>query len=140
MTYIIDWEKVDQLLISGCPGTEVAEFLGICNDTLYRRIEEEKKMPYSAYLQQKRSKGKALIRSQQFAKALGKTDAGDTTLLIWLGKVHLEQKEVKENQADALNEKKFDEKMNQVIGLLGGTIPEPDLNISDSNINNDTKS
>lgn len=96
MTYKIDWEKVDYLLISGCPGTEVAGNLGIHPETLYRKVQEEKNMGFSEYLQQKRSSGKALIRAQQFAKALGKTEAGDTTLLIWLGKTSLEQREIKE--------------------------------------------
>ncbi len=96
MTHTIDWDKVDSLLTAGCPGTEVAGYLGIHPNTLYKHVQEEKKCEFSEYLQQKRSNGKALIRSQQFAKALGKTELGDTTLLIWLGKTSLEQREIKE--------------------------------------------
>jgi hypothetical protein len=140
MTYEIDWEIVDNLLTAGCPCSEVAGYLGIHPDTLRNITMRQKNVEFSEYLQQKRSNGKALLRAKQYAKAMGRTDTGDTTLLIWLGKVSLDQKEPKENQVDALNEKKFDEKMNQVISLLGGEVSEPDLNINDNNINNDMKS
>lgn len=133
MTYIIDWDKVDHLLKIGCPGTEVAGYLGMHPETLYRRVEEEKNMGFSAYLAEKRSKGKALIRAKQFDKAVNE---GDTSLLIWLGKVSLDQKEVKD-VIDAEKEKKFDEKMDQVLSLLS---QPSNLKIEDSNINNETKS
>ncbi len=89
----IDWEKVDQLLISGQKGTEVAAYFGIHPNTFYRKVEEEKKISFSEYLQQKRAHGDGLLKAQQFAKAMGYTDKGDNTLLIWLGKTRLEQKE-----------------------------------------------
>ena len=107
---IIDWDQVDILLTSGCPGSEVAGFLGIHPDTLYRRLEEEKGVPFTAYLQEKRSNGKALLRAKQYSKAMGKTDTGDTTLLIWLGKVSLDQIEKKDaiiNEEDVKIVKEF---------------------------------
>jgi len=90
---VIDWEKVDQLLVSGQKGTEVAAFLGIHPTTFYRRVEEDKGVSFTEYLQQKRSHGDGLLKTQQFAKAMGYTEKGDNTLLIWLGKTRLEQKE-----------------------------------------------
>jgi len=128
----LDWDKIDSLLIAGCPGTEVAGSLGIHPDTLYARVEEEKGMGFSSYLSEKRSNGKALIRQKQFNKALD----GDSTLLIWLGKTSLEQREHAQ-LADSEKEKKFDEKMDQVLSLLN---PSSALKIDDSNINNETKS
>lgn len=133
---IIDWEQADTLLTSGCTGSEVAGYFGMHPDTFYRRCEEEKSIGFSAYLQEKRSNGKALLRAKQYAKAMGKTDSGDTTLLIWLGKVSLDQIESKKIE-DQEKEKKFDEKMDQVLKLLS---PSVDLKIDDSSINNDTKS
>ena len=91
----IDWKKVDELLIGGCLGTEIAGFFGICADTLYKRTEKEKGMTFSAYSQEKNSKGDAILRAHQYAKALGLTDKGDNTLLIWLGKTRLKQSEEK---------------------------------------------
>lgn len=136
MTTKIDWEKADQLMLAGCKGTEVAAYFGIHPNTFYRKVEEEKNISFGEYLQEKRGKGEAILRAHQYAKAMGKTNEGDTTLLIWLGKTRLEQREAKEI-ADTEKEKKFDEKMDQVLYLLGAS---SDLNIEESNISNETKS
>ena len=87
----IDMKKVDDLLIAGCKGTEVASYFGIHPDTLYSRVEKEKGMTFTAYSAQKRQKGESLLRAQQFAKALGATKEGDNMMLIWLGKNRLDQ-------------------------------------------------
>ncbi len=89
----IDWKKVDELLIAGCLGTEIAGFFCVHPDTLYRRVLEKYGMGFTDYAQQKKSKGDALFRAHQFAKALGLTTKGDNTLLIWLGKTRLKQRE-----------------------------------------------
>lgn len=98
MTSEIDWKKADELMIAGCKGTEVAAYFGIHPNTFYRKVEEEKKISFGEYLQEKRSKGDSLLKAQQFAKAMGLTEKGDNTLLIWLGKTRLEQKEIKESE------------------------------------------
>src|SRR5271163_3811980 len=103
MTYQIDWKKVDELMMAGCPGSEIAGYLGFHPDTLYRRVKEEKNMEYAAYLAEKRSKGDAILRAHQYAKAMGFTEKGDNTLLIWLGKNRLGQKE---NRDDTFNDQK----------------------------------
>lgn len=95
----VDWKKVDELLIARCLGTEIAGYFGMCADTLYKRVEREKGMTFSAYLQQNRSKGEAILRAHQYAKALGLTDKGDNTLLIWLGKNRLNQSDSPEQIA-----------------------------------------
>lgn len=85
----IDWNLVDNLLKAGCPGTEIAPHFDICEDTLYIRCEKEKGVGWSAYLRQKRSQGDANLRAKQYTEAL----KGDRTLLIWLGKQRLGQRE-----------------------------------------------
>jgi hypothetical protein len=102
----INWDDVDKLLTSGCTGTEVAGFLGIHPETLYDRTVQEKGTGFSDYSQQKRSHGKSLLRAKQYDKAL----KGDTTLLIWLGKVSLDQIEKKDaiiNEEDVKIVKEF---------------------------------
>lgn len=89
----IDWEMVDQLIASGAPGTEVAAFFGMHPDTFYKRVESKFNVGFSEYLAKKRATGDALIRLHQYQKALGITKKGDNTLLIWLGKQRLGQKE-----------------------------------------------
>jgi len=85
---MIDWKLVDDLLISGCLGTEVAAHFGIHAETLYRRCEKDKKVGFSEYLRQKRAKGDCLIREAQFDAAVRGRDRG---MLIWLGKNRLGQ-------------------------------------------------
>jgi hypothetical protein len=110
----IDWKRVDKLLIAGCPGTKIADALGICSDTLYDRCEQEKGVTFSTYSQQKRIIGDALIQEAQFDKAIGNTDKGDNTLLIWLGKVRLEQKETTEHSIAPETLKSFSSVMDQL--------------------------
>lgn len=89
----IDWKKVDDLLMAGCLGTGIAAYLGIAPYTLYERCETDNGKSFTQYSQEKKEKGDEILRAHQFAKALGLTDKGDNTLLIWLGKTRLKQKE-----------------------------------------------
>ncbi len=90
----LDWDLIDSFLVSGSPGTEVARHYGINEETLYKRVQKKFNMGFSEYLHQKRATGDALIRRKQYDKALGTTDTGDNTLLIWLGKIRLRQSEI----------------------------------------------
>lgn len=110
----IDWKIVDDLLMAGCLGTEVAAFIGVYPDTLYNRCEEEKLTTFTAYLQQKKQSGDSLLKKAQFDKAIGNTDKGDNTLLIWLGKVRLEQKETTEHSVAPETLKSFGSVMEQL--------------------------
>jgi len=109
----IEWKKVDELLIAGCSGTEIAGYFGITPGTLYDRCLTDNRKMFSDYSQEKQSKGDSILRAHQYAKALGLTEKGDNTLLIWLGKTRLKQKEHVEEQITSteLNEK-FDSLMN----------------------------
>lgn len=89
----LDWKKIDDLLISGCSGREIAAYLGLNPHTVYDRCLADHGIMFDAYSQQKRAKGDSILRAHQFAKALGKTTEGDNTLLIWLGKNRLKQAE-----------------------------------------------
>ena len=85
----IDWKKVDKLLEADCEGTEIAAYLGIVPNTLYRRCEADHKISFSKYLQEKKAKGNSLLKVKQFDAAM----SGDKTMMIWLGKQRLGQKE-----------------------------------------------
>ncbi len=85
----IDWKKANELMISGCMGTEVASFFGMSPDTFYRRVEDEFGVTFTQYLQEKRETGNSLLRTKQYQKAM----SGDNTLLVWLGKCRLKQRE-----------------------------------------------
>ncbi len=79
----IDWDVVDKLLVAGCLGTEVAAHIGIHHDTFYDRCREEKKVSFTVYSFEKRSKGHSILRAAQFDEAVRKRNI---TMLIWLGK------------------------------------------------------
>ena len=85
----IDWKKVDKLLEADCEGTEIAAYLGIVPNTLYRRCEADHKISFSKYLQEKKAKGNSLLKVKQFDAAM----TGDKTMMIWLGKQRLGQSE-----------------------------------------------
>lgn len=98
----IDWKIVDELLEAGCPGTEIADSIGINQNTLYDRCNTDNGITFSHYSQLKSAKGEHKIRQKQYQKAID----GDNTLLIWLGKVRLKQTEnqqiTPDNLADAI--------------------------------------
>lgn len=110
----IDWERVDELLEAGCLGTEIAPHFDMHHDTFYRRVEMEKGTSFTAYSLEKKSKGESLLREVQYNKALGRTEKGDNTLLIWLGKTRLEQRESVEVTVAPDTVKSFNSIMNQL--------------------------
>ena len=94
----IDWKIVDDLLMAGCTGTEVASYFGVHPDTLYLRCQDEKKMGFTEYRTIKKQKGDSLLRATQYKVAIDK----DKTMLIWLGKQRLGQREDPQ-QEDSFN-------------------------------------
>lgn len=85
----IDWKRVDELLEAGCSGTEIAPHFDLGYDRFYDRVQQQYGMSFTQYSQKIRQKGDACLREKQYKKAL----KGDNTLLIWLGKNRLGQKE-----------------------------------------------
>lgn len=88
-TKIIDWDEVDDLLVKGCNGSQISSYIGVCSDTLYDRCLLEKGVLFSTYSQKKREKGDSLLHKAQFELAMKE----DRTMLVWLGKQRLGQKE-----------------------------------------------
>jgi len=108
----IDWKRVDEFLVAGAEGTEVAAYFGMHPDTFYRRVEEECKIGFTELMQQKRSKGHVLLRNAQLDKAI---NSKDSTMLIWLGKQKLGQKE-------SVNEFKMSQEMMKPFEAIMGQI------------------
>jgi len=88
----IDWKKVDFLIEAGCSGYEIASMIGIHHDTFYNRISAQYGESFTDYSAKRRPKGDASIRVKQYQKAL----QGDNSMLIWLGKNRLKQKDKEE--------------------------------------------
>lgn len=85
----IDWNQVDKLLQAHCSGAEIAAYFGLNKATLYDRCKTDNNMPFSDYSQQKKAKGNSLLKAKQYSIAM----RGDKTMLVWLGKQYLGQKE-----------------------------------------------
>jgi len=85
----IDWKQVDNLLLAGCSGSEIAAYLGIHKDTLYDQTLRHFKVSFTDYSVEKRQKGESILRAKQFELA----SKGDKMMLIWLGKNRLRQKD-----------------------------------------------
>jgi hypothetical protein len=86
----INWDLVAEYLEAGCSGAEIASMIGVSAPTLYDRCQIDNGLMFSEYSQQKREKGDSLLRKVQFEAAIKDKDR---TMLIWLGKQRLGQKE-----------------------------------------------
>ena len=75
-----------------CTGEEIAGVLQMDYDTLNRNCKESKGMPISEYIKEHQANGKMSLRRAQWKAA----EKGNPSMLIWLGKQWLEQKDVVE--------------------------------------------
>lgn len=110
----IDWDRVNKLLMAGCMGTEIAPQFDLHPESFYRRVEEKFNIGFTEYMTQKRCQGDSILREAQFDKAIG----GDNTMLVWLGKNRLNQKETpNEISVDDKTVKSFGALMSQIADL-----------------------
>lgn len=84
---LIDWDIVNEKILHGCPGTEIAACFGMHPETFYDRVKSTFNIGFSEYWQQKHMEGNTCLRKAQFEKAM----MGDNTMLVWLGKNRLKQ-------------------------------------------------
>lgn len=89
-----DWASVDYMCMIHCTGEEIAGVLGMDYDTLNRNSKEFKGMPISEYIKQHQNGGKMSLRRAQWKAA----ESGNVSMLIWLGKQWLGQREQQEVQ------------------------------------------
>lgn len=85
----IDWLDVVKLCALQCTQEEIAQFCEVCVDTLNARCLDEQGVSFSEFFIQKRGQGKVSLRRAQWQAA----QKGNPTMLIWLGKQHLGQKD-----------------------------------------------
>jgi len=88
----IDWGEFDKLCLMQCTLIEIADWFGCSVDTIENRCRGDKKLLFSEYFKKKSVGGKVSLRRSQFKAANG----GNVTMLIWLGKQYLGQKDRQE--------------------------------------------
>ena len=83
----IDWIKIDRMCKILCTHEEIASILGTSTSRLEERCIQEHGIGFSEYYDRRANGGKMSLRRRQFSAAL----AGNSTMLIWLGKQCLAQ-------------------------------------------------
>lgn len=78
----VNWKLVDSLIAIQCTKVEICGVLGMSDDTLSRHCKEKFQINYAEYYEQKSAVGKVSLRRRQWKSM----EAGDRTMLIWLGK------------------------------------------------------
>lgn len=87
--HVINWVEFDALCAVQSTLEEIAGFFACDERTIERAVQREKSMGFADYHAQKSRHGKTSLRRKQFQVALG----GDKTMLIWLGKQYLAQRD-----------------------------------------------
>ena len=78
---IIDFDLVDHYLQAHCDGAAIARIIGVHPDTLYNAIKEKHNTDFSAYAQQKRQEGVAMVEDSIYRDAIKK---GGADRIFWL--------------------------------------------------------
>tara|TARA_Y100001973_G_C5200912_1_gene337569 strand:- start:3266 stop:3667 length:402 start_codon:yes stop_codon:yes gene_type:complete len=105
----LDSEQVRKLAALHCSVDEIADILGCGRDTIYRHAKDA--------LDKGRAEGKMRLRTMQFKSA----QQGSASMLIWLGKQMLGQKDQQEivnidEEEKRLSDDEVDEMLKKITG------------------------
>lgn len=102
----VDWESVEKLCSLQCTEEEIAQFLAISVDTLCRACKRDHEQSFAEYFAQKKGLGKVSLRRAQWQAA----QKGNPTMLIWLGKQYLDQRDKSSHELSGPNGKPIETK------------------------------
>src|SRR5574343_1385285 len=88
----INWDKMDAALQFGARLIDIQGILDVSKNTVLRAIKLKHGLSFEDYRNLKMSTMRAKLLQKQFDVAM----QGNVTMLIWLGKQHLDQKEKSE--------------------------------------------
>lgn len=111
----IDEEQVYELSKIQCTTAEMAAVLDCSPDTLERR--------FAAIMKRGREEGKKSLKRKQYEVAMG----GNVTMLIWLGKQLLDQREKVEQRTEFSGQVKVEQKqvlVDEFLSLLSNKANE----------------
>ena len=104
-------DQVGQMALEGASNREIAAILGVDDKTIANR--------FSALLNKKRAERRTNIRRKQYEMAV----RGNVSMLIWLGKQELEQREPKQEHEHSGEVKAGGRLVVEVIHVKGPDIP-----------------
>lgn len=84
----IVFEELERLCELQCTQAEIANWFGVSEDTICRRIKETFSLTFAEFFAQNRSGGKISLRRTQWKLA-----EKNASMAIWLGKQYLKQGE-----------------------------------------------
>ncbi len=90
----LDYTLLDKLCAIQCTGEEVASVMGIDYDTLNRALKRDGNAGFAEYFKKKGAHGRTSLRRKQMESAL----SGNTSMMIWLGKQYLGQRDKQETE------------------------------------------
>lgn len=110
----IDWSQVEKLGAIHATGEEIASFFDISYDTLERACKREQNVPFAEWIKQKGCKGNISLRRKQYTTAM----EGNVTMLIWLGKNILKQKDKSDEEIAIDKENSLSQAMRELANNL----------------------
>lgn len=111
MELLVDDETIEKLAAIHCTMDEIASIAGCSKDTIERRPE------LMAKIEKARATGKSSIRRHQWKLA----EKGNATMLIWLGKQLLGQKDVSRIDLADVSDDVFKQEVERRLKL----VPKP---------------
>ena len=93
--FVPDMELVEKLCRLNCTDAEIAAFFGFCRKTIER--ERRDNPEFDAAIERGKSDGKLSLRRKQSELAM----EGNATMLIWLGKQYMGQKDYVQVEEEA---------------------------------------
>lgn len=95
-----DFELMAKLVSIQCTQDEICGIIGMNTDTLNTRLKERGEGGFSDFYKKHSDKGKASLRRLQWRAA----EEGNPTMLVWLGKQMLKQRDKPEDDSKTAQE------------------------------------
>ena len=92
-----DFQRLLNMIRIQCTQNEICDVLDMSDTTLNRRLQERGYANFEDFLKKHNSEGKMSLRRMQWQAA----ENGNSTMLVFLGKQYLGQKDKIENKVDA---------------------------------------
>lgn len=116
----INWDEFEKLCGMHCTQAEIADWFRCDVVTIENRCKVQYGKTFYNVYQEKKGKGNISLRRKQWQIALG----GNVTMLIWLGKQYLDQKDARRTELTGADGKPLNVNAQTIKFDLSGRTPE----------------